>query len=469
MKKTTKILLVLAAVVAMTIGAVSTVMAADTYPVIDSATWECTDGWYAKDTDGKQIETGWAVDAAGRYYYFSGKKALENAFIIWRGEVYYFGKDCIMCEGWVSFKPDNATPVLSIDLDGTVNNEVILDGDKENPYGKVVWCFFEKGGAAARNKWVDVDGLWYYFEDIVMISDTYAYYVAEDDTTYGFSGDGNMHVGWIKATGSYSVARPYESSANCWLYYDANGAIADLGWKKIEGKWYYFIANEAGSKYDSAEFEVAAGTPILLTNMFGTFDAEKNATFYVDGNGVMQTGVVTVAKNAYVRKTVADCLAGNNGSRDTSTAWTFEFKADGTMRTGAVGNCYYMTANNSVVYVTNRFALTDKDITTSLKANSFLGGGEKIFNAFRIDGSNVKYYDANGNIVKNGVVTFGQVTIAFDNNGNAKLAESPETGVYVAGRYYYFDDAFGTVTVGNIVIPGCSVRKLSTVSGSAVN
>ena len=81
MKKTTKILLVLAAVVAMTIGAVSTVMAADeTYPTIGEWIEVKDKGWQANDTEGEPIVRGWATKD-GFWYFFDSSYMLVNTFV----------------------------------------------------------------------------------------------------------------------------------------------------------------------------------------------------------------------------------------------------------------------------------------------------------------------------------------------------------------------------------------------------
>ncbi len=476
MKKTTKLLLVLAAVVAMTIGAVSTVMAAD-MPVIDVSTWECTDGWYAKDTDGNQIKSGWAVDPYGRYYYFSSSKALENTFITWKGEIYYFGYDCIMCEGWVKFTPDNAV-VCEADNDGLVDSKAILNGDSDNAYGNVVWCYFTQGGAAARNEWVDVDGLWYYFEDIIMICDTYSYYVSADKRTYGFSGNGNMHVGWIKAAGAKYAETPYEGSNSFWVYYYNNGTIAEEGWNKIDGEWYYFIDSETGLKVDT-QCGVKAGTAVLLTNYFGKVSKGADngtAVYYFDDNGVMQTGAVTIAKNKYVTTSITAFLNLETTTRgyflrNTSSTSELCFTSAGALRTNYVSGLTYYGGNSSAAYYLSKdYSVNDTVIETNAATTIF--DGQKLYNAFRINGGYVYYFDANGEMVKNDVVTFGAVTIAFDGNGRAIIKDATNGYTYAAGRYYYFGSEFGTVTVGGITINGCSVKKASstpTASGSAIS
>ena len=83
MKKTTKILLVLAAVVAMTIGAVSTVMAADDdYAKITAWGGDASKGYIAFDENGEQIARGWAMADSGRWYFFdSGKCYLTHLLL----------------------------------------------------------------------------------------------------------------------------------------------------------------------------------------------------------------------------------------------------------------------------------------------------------------------------------------------------------------------------------------------------
>jgi len=373
MKKTTKILLVLAAVVAMTIGAVSTVMAADV--VIDPATWDCTDGWYAKDTNGNEIKNGWAVDPDGHWYYFYDGKALENEFLFWQGETYYFGGDCIMCEGWVKFLANEERNVAAIDSLNQVTcaDEVLLDGDSKNPYGKAVWCYFAKGGAAASNEWIEDQGLWYYFEGEIMVSNNYMYQPAGEDVFYGFSGDGNMHVGWIKAGRAFDKEKPYDNDLSCWLYYNTDGSMANLGWKKIDNVWYYFVAN-TNHAYATEAYDVPVNAAVLLTNYFGTLDnGTKN--FYLDTTGAMKTGAVTINSGVRTRTSVADCLNAGSGSKVDGRNRTFKFNSDG-QKLGADGNNYYLQATDTSVF--DVYNTDDKEavvVTATTKCSTTMPGG----------------------------------------------------------------------------------------------
>ncbi len=477
MKKTTKLLLVLAAVVAMTIGAVSTVMAADV--VIDTASWtQDDDGNYsAKDTSGNEIKTGWAVDAAGRWYYFQDKIALQNEFIKWRGNYYYFGKDCIMCEGWVEFTDKNAAP-----LDGTAYPSAavgtILDGSKSTAYGKSVWCYFEKGGIAATDKWVDVDGLWYYFDDIIMVCDDFDYVI--DKKTYGFSGDGNMHVGWIPVTSTTAAtAGPTGESAKSnvvgYVYYKANGEMAGAGWNKIDGNWYRFAKNEDGSKFmaENVKRAVEEGTPVMLSNMYIKVGDE---CFWLTASGEMATGTVTIKKDY---KYFVDVNAFMSGTTTKAKATTLVFASNGKQELGGdptKKNVYYLQEKDANVYVVsgdyenNATVIATKNLTNVNAGNVATGSavevnnisatlvGDKITNAFLVHKGEVYYYDEDGNMVKNDLVDFYGLTIGFDSKGKMIKTNSDEK-VKVAGSYYYFNEQFGQITVGNISAYGCSTKK----------
>ncbi|MBE5947868.1 MAG: hypothetical protein E7261_02445 [Lachnospiraceae bacterium] len=278
MKKTTKILLVLAAVVAMTIGAVSTVMAADDVVISEWVTIDAAKNLYgAKDQNGETIARGWAVSEAGRWYFFDSGKMLFNTFITYNQEIYYLdGTGCMASDAWVGFDKDanNATFDTKVntvdkyiknsydkitDIDGfngafeIVNDtkgDVIFVNPLEDGKDKVLWCYFLEDGTMAQNEWVQAfDGLWYYIAGAYCVLGDYSVSINgntwEGDTdfkdsvdgVYGFGPDGAQLYGWnyydkpLTAAGNGSETdkdTPYygstagtaATSIRIWTYYD---------------------------------------------------------------------------------------------------------------------------------------------------------------------------------------------------------------------------------------------------------
>lgn len=457
MKKTTKILLVLAAVVAMAIGAVSTVMAADDAVVIGAWSGNDTDGWSAKDTAGNTITRGFAKSEAGIWYYFQSGKMVKNTFVTYQGKIYFLGGDGAMCTNWVQFKGDTAVTFNWAEYADVaaafgvteLGTDDIVPFTAKTVYA-TLWCYFNEDGTMVTDSWVQDSGLWYYMDGPFCLYDEYCITlkIANGSTktaNFGFGKNGNMHVGWIpvyttedtsKGQGPYAEGGKSEKVAD-WIYYDNSGAQAVQGWKKIGTDWYYFKDNDD------------YGT-ILLTNVLLT---ENTYTFYFDKNGVMQTGEVTFGSASSATTIEALKLNGSDieddDSKDISLAKkayaTLLFKSNGIQQTGIQNNAYYATnASNLAVVEKANINSVAKEVTVTAKANPAVEGAKVSGNFFVCDGTTIYYFE-NGYLVKNDTVSFGTVTLAFDSNGKL-IQKKDKDYATVGGVKYYFDATYGTVT-----------------------
>lgn len=79
------------------------------------------------------------------------------------------------------------------------------------------------------------------------------------DQQYAFGDNGYMLQGW-----QYIGFK--------WYYFEPGSGVMALGWKQVDGKWYYLDPNDGGSMYTY------------------WLDIGKNR-YYLDENGVMQTGL----------------------------------------------------------------------------------------------------------------------------------------------------------------------------------
>ncbi|PXX54336.1 putative cell wall binding repeat protein [Hungatella effluvii] len=88
----------------------------------------------------------------------------------------------------------------------------VLHGDWEQTAAGV-WLFKMPDGSYAKNRWGQVNGLWYYFD-----------------------AEGRMLTNWY-----------YDQNYRKWFYFDPSGSMA-VGWRQIDGKWYYFNPVSDGTK-----------------------------------------------------------------------------------------------------------------------------------------------------------------------------------------------------------------------------
>lgn len=465
MKKTTKILLVLAAVVAMAIGAVSTVMAADDTVVIGEWSGNDNDGYTAKDTAGNTITRGFAQSEAGIWYYFQAGKMVKNTFVTYQGKIYFLGGDGAMCTNWVQFKGDTAVTfnwaeypdvAAAFDVDA-IGTDDIAPFEAKTVYA-TLWCYFNEDGTMVTDAWVQDCGLWYYMDGPFCLYDEYSITlkIANGSTktaNFGFGKNGNMHVGWIpvyktedtsKGKGPYAEGGKSEKVAE-WVYYDNSGAQAVQGWLKVGTDWYYCVNDDD------------YGT-VLLTNVLFT---ENDYTFYFDKDGLLQTGEVTFGSASAATEIEALKLNGDtveaDDTRNISLAKkayaTLLFKSNGIQQTGIQGNAYYATsASNLAVVEKDDIDSAAKTVLVTAKANPAVEGAKVSGNFFVCDGTTIYYFE-NGYLVKNDTVSFGTVTLAFDKDG--KLVKKVDKDyATVGGVKYYFDASYGEVTFDTVEVEG---------------
>ena len=96
------------------------------------------------------------------------------------------------------------------------------------------WRFYTSDTDYVKDDWVRNNGNWYYFdEDGFYVSDTWA---IVDGKLYCFDKNGAMQSNkWIKCGKNYDFA----GDKTNWRYVGSDGA-AYIGWKKVNGEWYYF-------------------------------------------------------------------------------------------------------------------------------------------------------------------------------------------------------------------------------------
>ena len=356
----------------------------------------------------------------------------EDELVYLEGETYYFHPDGRMqADGWVSFSEDSDV-VYDYGLDVEEYKDDVVNNVTSNPYSKV-WMYFNADGTAYDDEWAEIvdektgGALHYYFDDIIMVAGDYDHDV--NGTVYGFGTDGHMFVGWEQNYEDLMKTAPNRDD-ECWYYYEKNGKkfTADkgdgYGWKQIEGEWYCF--EEEGA---------SCGTLIVNAYFINSKAGTGNADYYyVDKNGVMATGVVTVDKDAlYVTEDYdwADNKKVKNVTDSKSvTAW---FGSDGKAKTGWNGDSYYAGMNPENIWEFDTNKTPDMDVVTGsavADGNNFKAiKGALVKSAF-VDKDGYFYVDKYGDKVVNSAIEVGKFAI----DTTTKLSKITDDMV-VAGNF----------------------------------
>ena len=431
MKKTTKMAAVLAAMSVMVIGAVSTTMAAN-------------EGWNGNDDDGwTYVQDGVKVKGwqqiNGFWYYFdkSGNMAQDELVTI-SGQTYYLSQSGIMATGWQRFESDHDIyNELEDDFPNNHDDDTTVIDDFYL-YDDEIWLYFDEHGVAAEDKWVKSDaGLWYYFENLVMARSDYSYDI--EGNYYGLDENGAMMVGWVRDNEDSRNDRPTGGDdTKAWYYYQSNGkqVVVDGGdegkWKKIDGTWYYFVAENGNGKKNA-----------ILTSTYAKIDKEY---FYLNGDGKMATGVTKVAKDTVVSGDAEDI---KKDLEKTSDAIDVYFASNGKVEAGIKGDSYYIkkaTDENTLQFEKKGKIVSGKPFDGQIK-------GQLAKNCFVKDGDNLYYIDKYGEMIKNESLeitfdeTLEEYKIVFGSNGKAIVGKDAGDKVK-AGKTYTVDDAVNTTILG---------------------
>jgi len=235
--------------------------------------------WTYTKADGKLAEDEWIKDG-GKWYYFIGTLMAEN-------EVFTDGKN------WYAADKTGAM----------VSNGWFQE--KFDDYSE--WYYAGADGALIKG-WKQIGGKWYFFDDWAGSELKYKPWMASgsiwtvNNTKYAFKPSGEMIVGWGQPfLGSQWYDQTDVDNVTNWVYANADGSLA-IGWKKIDGKWYYFWKdgtmarnvvvwfNKGDSKYDAYGFNKSGA--MIENGWFMDPDTEGGTEdwYYFGADGLSKKG-----------------------------------------------------------------------------------------------------------------------------------------------------------------------------------
>lgn len=177
-------------------------------------------GWWYNGIDGDRF---WSLKY-GKYVNYP-----SNDVVLIEGKYYGFDRNGYMVRGWHDF------------------------GWSSNGKHVAAWYYFDKDGTGVDG-WQKINGVWYYFENGYMFSDTVVdgyyvgpngAYVKEIPAANRTNGAWRLNdIGWWYRYADGSYPRNGRAKINgAWYCFDKNGYMK-TGWVKLDGVWYYHY--EAG-------------------------------------------------------------------------------------------------------------------------------------------------------------------------------------------------------------------------------
>lgn len=366
---------------------------------------------YVFDEDGAKAavigeKNGWQL-IDGDWYYATNGKPYNG----WLNHTYYLQNGKMLADATVP--GENATDSSSyVGADGAVQTGWILTLDG-------TWLYAEKNtqteqAVLVKDCWKRIDGKWYYFDGISMVSDT----VMEIDGKVSRFASGGAWMGYIAKTGWLNTA----SGKTYYILADGSLNTENM---ELDGNLYYF--NTDGSLLKNAVFfkeDTSDGSVILR---------------WINAQGNWDTGIGwrRTSKGDWVYCNGKDLATGNQVINGKS----YRFDYNGIM----VSDCCIKEEND------NRYALYDKNgFRTYLSTGWYLN---------KESSGDVWYYCQNGRpytgnvgayYVQDGRMVTGMFAgYMYDNDGRLVT----NRWVYLSNKWYYAGNA-GKIYKGTCYVNG---------------
>ena len=273
------------------------------------------------------LATGWQkVD--GKIYYFDDKGVMKTGILELKDKRYYFDEDGVKKTGWVN----EGGKDYYITDDGSKPTTIIAKGEKIYYVKEGIqqtglqqidkkWYYLLADGSRKTGLVQDANKKWYYITNdgerkVGLVKDSegaYHYLTPEgerktgsitiDGVTYRLADRASSKPGWNKMDGKWYY---YDAEDNMktgwvkdgsWYYLDASG-VMQTGWQKIDGVWYYLD----GSGAMQTGWLNQGGTWYYLNNsgaMKTGWLNQSGTWYYLDGSGAMKTGWYQVGGKWY--------------------------------------------------------------------------------------------------------------------------------------------------------------------------
>lgn len=208
---------------------------------------------------------------------------------------------------------------------------------------------------------------------------------------YSYYKYGCRQLGWVKIDGKYysfdshGIQKTgWQKKATKWFYYDTTGSIA-IAWEKINDKWYYF----------SSDGEMETGWHKI-----------DGKWYYFVSDGAMVTGWKMIKEKCYYFNSNGSMVTG---WKKIDGKWYY-FNSDGIRVTGwkkINGKWYYFVSGGEMV--TGLVEINEKWYY-------FNSDGEMVIGWQKIDGK-WYYFSSDGAMIRNQTIVINGVEYTFDSTG----------------------------------------------------
>jgi len=147
------------------------------------------------------------------------------------------------------------------------------------------WKYRYPNGSLCAGGWVEINGLWYYFDGNGNMLTGWQHFGAE---WYFLHPDGQMATGWVRQGDKWYYFRPEKEGAY------SKGSMVSPGWRVITGYYYYF--NQDGSLYtgwlkqDGKWYYLNTLDNSLQGALFTGWIRRDEKTYFADFNGEVVEG-----------------------------------------------------------------------------------------------------------------------------------------------------------------------------------
>ena len=293
-------------------------------PTTAFADWEKQEdgSWKYYSEEGEYYYYYGIYEIDGQDYYFdeNGKMLTGWIFSNWSGDWYYANGSGVLQKGWQKinevwyyFEPNNdymfSDGIYTIEGDayyfassGAMQTGWIKETyTYDDEYTETSWFYADSSGRLAKG-WKAIGGKWYYFAEWNAMYSDGIYTI--DGQPYYFYPSGELGIGWIKRTHTYSDGYSYSE----WYYADSSGVL-QTGWKYIGGAWYYldqygyylyingyYYINENPYAFDASGRMITGWGKTRYEYGDGYFN---ETWYYANNSGILQTGWLLQGGNWY--------------------------------------------------------------------------------------------------------------------------------------------------------------------------